>query len=338
MTTRKPIKLIGKNKFKLQDVEKYYSITEYEDLVAIIRENVNNGNISPVVAQKTNGKNPSLYKAYRLAKEEVNYSDQLEEIEYKLSSLINIDYYRKNPDKYIKERKYILKFNEYLEHERYLLNDKISMYERSFEIWGEEKYLGRYGGKALLKNLGFDIKKLNIYDATEPLAYYSSNKITPQKILVLENKDIFYSMRKHLLEGNITIFGIEIGTLIYGGGKGVNKRFQDFDYCVEPYLANKDNTILYLGDIDYEGIVIYESLKQIVGGERNLIPFKEGYLAMLEKGLSNISKLPFTLEGQNRNIKKVFLNAFSDEQQEAIMKILEMNKYIPQEILTIRDF
>ena len=50
-----------------------------------------------------------------------------------------------------------------------------------------------------------------------------------------------------------------------------------------------------------------------------------------------IDKLPVTKEGQNRKIENLFLDQFSQPQQETIKEILECDKYIPQEILNIED-
>ena len=84
----------------------------------------------------------------------------------------------------------------------------------------------------------------NIYETTEPLAYYSRTRNIPQNLLILENKDTFFSMRRHLLEGNEEILGIKIDTLIYGAGKGIFRSFEDFDLCVEPYMQAEGNQIL----------------------------------------------------------------------------------------------
>ena len=84
---------------------------------------------------------------------------------------------------------------------------------------------------------------------TEPLSYYTHTRNTPQNILILENKDPFFSMRNYLLNGHTEIFGAEIGTLIYGAGKGIIRSFQDFDLCAEPYMKHPKNTIYYFGDM-----------------------------------------------------------------------------------------
>ncbi|MGL5085509.1 MAG: Wadjet anti-phage system protein JetD domain-containing protein, partial [Clostridium sp.] len=226
----------------------------------------------------------------------------------------------------------------YIQNRQNNMEIKVSLNERSFEIWGREKFLQKEGGKTLIKKLGLSLDDLYIYETTEPLPYYSHNKNIPQNVLVLENKDTFYSMRRYLIKNCNKIMGTKIGTLVYGGGKNINKTFKDFSYCVEPYLAHKDNTILYLGDIDYEGIVIYESLKSVFEKGHNIRPFVDGYKVMIDKYLDRNISLPKTKDGQNRNISNVFLGEFTEEYICKINEILINDKYIPQEILNINDF
>lgn len=186
------------------------------------------------------------------------------------------------------------------------------------------------------KNIGFLPQDLNIYETTEPLSYYSHHKNIPQNVLIIENKDTFYSMRRHLIKGNETILGLPVGTLIYGKGKGIIKSFKDFTFCVEPYLSDKSNQIIYLGDLDYEGILIYEQLSAVFMDRIPIKPFNEAYVYMLKK--AKTVTLPEMKEGQNKNIGNYFLDSFNDNDRAEILEILKNNKYIPQEILSSRDF
>ena len=235
-------------------------------------------------------------------------------------------------------RKIILSLSKFLDEKIELLNTKVAVNERSFQIWGREKFIIKEGGRGILKNLNLSEEFLNIYETTEPLAYYSYNKNFPQKVLIIENKDTFYSMRRYMIEGKNIIFGEDISTLIYGGGKNIYKTFKDFEFCVEPYLLNKNNEILYLGDLDYEGIIIYEGIYEIFKESFNIKPFVKGYEFMIQKYFKENISLPKTKEGQNRNIKNIFLKEFSEQYGEAISYILSSDKYIPQEILNISDF
>ena len=266
----------------------------------------------------------------------VDYTEFKEELQYKLNSTLKVDYYLRNLEKYKEDRNYIISLSNYFNNNKDLLTESVSGNERSFEIWGSEKFLQREGGIRILKNLGVTLDKLNIYKTTEPLSYYSHNKDVPQNVLILENKDTFYSMRRHLLKGNVDILGMPIGTLIYGKGKGIAKSFKDFTYCVEPYLSNKSNKIYYFGDLDYEGILIYESLSIVFEEHISITPYINAYKAMLNK--ADIYTLPLTKEGQNKNISSIFLECFKEEDRIKINNILNMNKYIPQEILNSKDF
>ena len=134
--------------------------------------------------------------------------------------MISVDYYLAHPDTYEKDRIWVLMLNEYLKKHADALLTAESLNERSFEIWHREKFLDREQGKKILKRCGLNVEALNVYRTTEPLSYYTHTRNTPQNILILENKDPFFSMRNYLLNGHTEIFGAEIGTLIYGAGKG----------------------------------------------------------------------------------------------------------------------
>ena len=217
-----------------------------------------------------------------------------------------------------------------------LLNKKISQKERSFQIWQEEKYL-QDKGITLLKKLNIDVEELNCYGTNEPLAYYSTSKEVPQNIIIIENMDTFYTIRKHIMDNDTEIFGEKIDTVIYGKGKGIQKSIKDFDLVVDSSISDTRNKILYLGDLDFEGIIIYEGLEDTIKDKYNIKPFTEGYKKIIDKALNNRYELPKTKEKQNKNISGSFLMHFNEEYKEKILNILKKGLYIPQEILTIGD-
>ncbi len=253
----------------------------------------------------------------------------------------------------------MLLLNDYLKKKDFMT--PMSENERSFDIWHREKFLKQEQGKKILKRCGLDITLLNYYRTTEPIAYYCATRQTPQKLLIIENKDTFYSMRKRLTEcqslksifgqsmsgeglndaaddAPCTICGEQIGTLIYGAGKGILAAFSDFDSSGEPYMTAQGNTVLYFGDLDYEGIGIYENFASAFGAHYLISVFRNAYERMLAKAERiGIEHLPATKEGQNRKIGSLFLSQFSQPQQDKIREILESGRYIPQEILNIED-
>lgn len=295
------------------------------------------GRVRPLKASGKNGKKPALYREYWLVEEEEDPGPLLEELKFRLVPSISIDYYLAHPKVYQEERLWVLLLDAWLRRNktRPLLPE--SMNERSFEIWGREKFLLKEQGKKVLKHCGIPLEALNLYETTEPLACYSHTRAVPQNLLILENKDTFYSMRRHLLDGAETILGVPTGTLIYGAGKGILRSFQDFDLCVEPYMTDERNRIWYFGDLDYEGIGIWERLAELCRPSREIRPFCPAYEAMLKKA-EQFQTLPATKEQQNRNIKDAFFEYFSEEISRKMRRILEDGAWIPQEILNITDF
>lgn len=320
----------------LEEIQKNGKFETYGGLHSHIMNEISKGTIKPVKASGTNGKKPALYRKYWIEEPVKDYSELESELIFGLSPLIANDYYLENLSVYEQDRKWVLMLSSYLEKQRGLLEQPESINERSFEIWGQEKFLKKGSGMRILRNCGISGETLNYYDTCEPMAGYTHTRKVPQNLLLLENKDTFYSMRRHLLEGNDTILGLEIGTLIYGAGKGILKSFRDFSICSEPYMQNEFNKIYYFGDLDYEGIGIYERLSELFKSGCEIIPFSHGYIRMLEKAENTL--LPETKEQQNRNITEKFFSFFEPDIIFKMKKILESDKYIPQEILNISDF
>lgn len=325
-----------KNKITIGELQEYLKIPNYNELADSVYSLVEKKLLAPINNSGLNGKKPALYQNYRILRTQKDYQSSREELLYHLVPMLKNDYYLSNPEAYQKDRPFVLLLNDFIKEHNECLKAAASYNERSFEIWGREKFLNKEGGIRILKNLGLTPEKLNVYDTTEPLAYYSQHKRVPQKILILENKDTFYSMRRHLLDNNLMILGEEIGTLVYGGGKSIHKSFRDFTFCVEPYLNDKRNEILYFGDLDYEGILIYESLQDSFRDQVKLKPFCKAYEAMLRK--VEFERLPVMKEGQNSNIGIEFLSYFSEQLQGQMLNLLHNNKYIPQEALQRKDF
>ena len=75
-------------------------------------------------------------------------------------------------------------------------------------------------------------------------------------------------------------------------------------------MQAEGNQIFYFGDLDYEGIGIYENLAELFNEEWKIIPFMAGYEKLLDKAVKAVS-IPETKERQNRNIKNIFFSYFS---------------------------
>lgn len=339
---------MGKKYISLEEIARKENIEQYSCLAEYIYSRIESGCLEPVKAHGTNGKKPALYKDYRILEEKPDYSHYLEEIRYRLSPKIDVSYYLEHPAQYAIEREEVLLLSRYLDRKSDGPACPVSMNERSFEIWGREKFLssqdrrghGEVTGRRVLRHTGITLEQLNLYETTEPLAYYCRSRQVPQNILILENKDTFYSMRRYLLEGGKTIFQMEVGTLIYGAGKGILKSFRDRSLCVEPYVQDGQNQLFYFGDLDFEGIRIFENLLEKYQGEASICPFVPAYERMLQKGLSEfgLDRLPRTKKGQNRGLSGSFMDFFSEKIKAQMYYVLERDRYIPQEIINIQDY
>ncbi len=318
-------------------MQRYLNIIDYKEFAGIVEGLLNKGILKPVKTSKHNAKRPRLYNKYWIIQEEKDYSDLFEEMKYELNYELNLDYYLNKPEKYIEDRDNIIKLSDFLNNRKQHLNTQISIKERSFEIWCREKYLDKEGGMTLLKHLKYPKEKLNVYYPTEPLAYYSHHKETPQKILIIENLDTYYTFRKYLIDGKTDIFNVNIVTVIYGSGKSIWKSFNDFEIGAEKHLLDEKNELLYLGDIDYEGILIFQRLYDNFAGDYEIKPFIEAYKYMIDKCEREKKDLPETKDGQNRNHYSFFLKYFDDHYRGKILKILESNCYIPQENINYGD-
>lgn len=311
-------------------------ITNYQAHYGLIKGLIEKGEVKPVKASGLNGKKPALYQEYWIMEKKKDYSNLIEELKYQITPAVNTDYYLTHLEQYEQDRDWVLMTNEYLKNSSKLLETEESLNERCFEIWRREKFIKEENGAKILKRMGISLELLNLYETTEPLACYSHSKTTPQNLLILENKDTFYTMRRYLMNGNNQIFGMETGTLIYGAGKGILRSFKDFSLSVEPYISRTENKIWYFGDLDYEGIGIYEKLQKLLLPFHSISPMTEAYIAMLQKSPA-VDLLPDSKPGQVHTEGELFFSCFKPEPVKQMKDILEKGKYIPQEIITIRD-
>jgi len=335
--TLREFKNRGMKKLILEEILSKKIQDRYEVQYQYVLHLIEEGIIKPVKSSPKNGKKPSLHTMYWVTEEKPDYGAEEEELLYHTDTRIKPDYYLRHPDVYVQERAYVRRLNSFLQNNSDSLNAPVSRNERSFAIWGEEKFLSGGSGRTILSHCGIEEELLNCYSTAEPFAYYAAHRDTPQKILIIENKDPFFGMRKHLLAGNEKILGVPVRTLIYGAGKRVVSSFKEFVISAEPYMKEKGNEFLYFGDLDYEGIGIYERLVRNVGGSFEIRPFIPAYQAMLDK-CRDISLLPPTKEKQNRNISDMFLSYFNADTAARMKCILEKDLYIPQEILNITDY
>ncbi|MCR3921181.1 MAG: DUF2220 domain-containing protein [Firmicutes bacterium] len=320
---------IGKKIVTVTEIQEYFTLEKYSQLVERVTKLVGEGTLRGVKASGSNGMVPALYNKYRVHVTVDDLSSLAEEINYSFPLQFKRDYYLCNLEKYREDKERIEKLVAYFRTYKFLA-EPMAINERSFAIWGEEKFLKEGRGQAILKNVGLSLEDVHVYLTPEPFVYFSCHRENAQ-VLIIENKDTWYTMRKLMLTGQVLFLGQPIDAIIYGSGKTIEKSLADYEHTVEEHLL-KPAALYYWGDLDYEGIAIYERLKKRYGEKFTIEIFANAYQAMVD--LAYGRELPTSKDKQNKNSGDIFLQEVASPYGEKIISILQRGAYIPQEIVS----
>lgn len=302
---------------------------DYQEFAEKLSRNTEEGLLVPIKASRMNGRRPALYNKYRINQPDKDYTDALKDIKL-LHPKFNHAKYLAQPGIYIKYKKEIDALSGFLWKNEALLKEPLSINERSFQIWGVEKLLKE---KSIIKSIftynGWSLEMLNYYETPEPFFDYNFSVAEVMNILIIENKDTWFSLRRIMQDTGRNFLFRNYHVILYGEGKKIiskNNRLQEYD----DLLIGQNNHYYYFGDLDYEGINIYEAL--VARNENLSINLcTELYEAMLWNAKD--FSLPYTKEGQIKGEISRFLEHFNEQNQQEIRNILEQGFYIPQEIL-----
>lgn len=313
---------------------------EYNEVCEIVRMLEAKGYL------KTYGKNHNqrpkdyrLYDKYRIMIEDdepllpEEREVYLDEINFGLYSKFEKERYRNDIGLYLKHKEYLIKLSEYFKYNKEKLNTKISINERSFEIFQDEKFLKNQRGLAneIFNSIEIDIEILNFYNTPEPFFNFSIKSNT-SNILIVENKDTFYTIRKLFMENKNTLFNISFSTVIYGEGKKIINSFDDiFENNSLRHLNNEDCKFYYWGDIDREGMWIYESLKEKYKLQ-NIQLLVQAYRRMIDE----TKDIKIRNNKKQQKMKPKNFDEFNSELAKYIEKLVYSDRYIPQEIISYR--
>lgn len=255
---------------------------------------------------------------------------------FSLSPPINIDYYATHIDHYLRDRNYILKINDLIcncdECEELTVN------ERSYELFGDEKAIATPGdaavnGDAILKNLRLTLEDIKAKRVYEPFIRTEKDfsilqGIAERTVLIVENKDTFWTLQKAVTRELIS--GIHL--VIYGEGKAILKKFE----YIETLGGVPEDLYFYFGDIDREGISIYNQLNARYP-KYGIRPATALYSLILQKAGFNRARPLRKLQLVNNFSYSPFLDFFSVEYGEEIRQIIAKDLYLPQEVLNVTD-
>jgi hypothetical protein len=330
------MELIGK---RLQKLKKVYvtehelsstlGVTPYSEYCLITEALVNEGIIEGVSKAGKNNKVPKNFKKFRILRNSEKHPlvAELEFLYPKFSSY----YYKDNIEELEADFQYIKKLSTYLNANTNRDSAEVSINERSFEIFGDEKFL-ELKGRIILNKLRLDIAILNVYKTREPFFDFITNQESNWSILIVENKDTWYSLKKVLMKyGRLKLFDVSFQVLIYGEGWKILK---SFEFIEEKHYVHNIKDIYYIGDLDYEGISIFQSLTDKYKNF-SIKPLIHIYKKMVDK--TDGIQLRMAEKDQKRYKIEEFLNLMGIHRDRAF-SILNSGQYIPQEILTYVDF
>lgn len=249
---------------------------------------------------------------YILQKDKI---DEVNNYILKFSKEIDLgDYFKLSEEAFHKELPLIQAVNDYILNNG-LPDNYVTSQERSFNILGDEKWIDEKNGKKLLERIKV-WDKLKIVNDSDPLMLAVNVNGFEKPVhyhLIVENKATFLALMDILRETNYT-------TLIYGCGWKIVSNY----YMIDKQLNLKDkNEFMYFGDIDKEGISIWNSLNE----KMQVSVAIDFYEELLKKDYS-IGK-----KNQKRNEAAInnFLKFFKTSEKEVLMNMINNGGYLPQE-------
>lgn len=328
------INKIKTKNFTYLDVMEVFHISDYTVLKNMIDEWIEDKKITPVKKRGMTSFIPTIYSEYKKNNVKEDYTEHEKEIR-KLHPDLNITRYLNNPKQFVDNQKEILKLSEYLWNNREDLRHLMSVKERSYDIWKDEKYMESAAGKQICTWNRLDKGYLNYFNTPESFFYVDFHENSPViTTLIIENKDTWYSLGKALKQSEKkTLCNIKINGILYGEGNKATKpeavcRFME-DITDQPYR------ILYAGDIDIAGVdMLYRCINNNHAG--SVKPCVELYKEMLKK--VKLEDLMQTDDNRGLYYVEAFLDYFTYEEITIIKQVLDSNKRIPQEILNYNDY
>jgi len=331
----------NKRRIKTKDLEKYAidklgldtywdKFGGYYSLAGAIESLQEEGVIRPVQSWKQNGMNPALYNGYQIILQEDKLdADLIAILSKQYHPEINVSYYFNHKSEYQQDKDYLSALNTFLK-QNLTLNGlpAMTVNERSFQIFYDEKWLLSKQGRSFLQRVGLTLEDLHCYPTYEPFFYYPrpSRDTREVNVLIVENKDTFFSLKALFQQGIYSWGDTPFSLLIYGEGRKIEKSFSFFTE-LEEYKGCNAN-FYYFGDLDPEGILIWFELQK---RERVPIsPFTFFYAILVNRYL-HIAQPIKKEQTVSTEAVRAFLTFFSPGDAESISEMLSANLYLPQE-------
>lgn len=325
------LKKYGKKTISKTDLENIFAVFSDKELFEIISVLSEQQILFPIKSSKTNGNRLyPIYLKYKVSLPQDTYEAELKEISALHPLLQSNGCLQSKPEEYKKYRFLLQKLDRYL-FCRSENTISISRKERSFEIFDEEKALDDKTFCALLEHIGITADTLTFYDTPECCFNdYIPNRKAHMTLLICENKDIWFNIRRIMFENNATnIFDIHIDGVVYGCGNKVSGMGALTTYTE---FIGSEVKYLYWGDIDRAGLNIYLSAVR-ANPNIDIKLFVPAYEEMLR--LAQTRNIPDSDDERNRieDYSQIF-DLVDQNLRNLFEQSIQNNKRIPQEIIT----
>lgn len=294
----------------------------YRDLGLAIMDLEAEGVIKGIKSSKKHPVNKHLFNKYQMTeRKELIDKETIATLLSGYNPSINTSFFLQHTSNMDKASFYLKKISMFLD-EKKEQTEWMSLNERSYDLFGDEKFLASPEGRILLKNINMTTDDLYCYETFEPFFYYQIPKLPVENILIIENKDTFFSLKRLMQEGVHHWNGKAFSLLVYGEGNKIAKSIEFLDELG----MDEQTPIYYFGDLDPEGISIYHRTKKKT--VRKIRPFTYFYEALWER--KNNSR-KWDNHRCSPEAMKEFLSHFKMDWSQNVEAFLDSNGCIPQE-------
>ena len=217
----------------------------------------------------------------------------------------------------------------------------LSLRELSYQLFGDEKFLGvESDGRKLLHLMGLTDVVCTRPQIKLELLHHIPKHHRHLRLVVSENLDPWVNMRNALfLDGRKKIMGERVHGVVFGNGYLVDDPHKLPDLLDS--LGAEDVRVLYWGDIDRAGLSILARLSELARGRFSVEPFAPAYRKMLRRAMRRFPDPLENEETEQRGVRVEGLEllepALCDREMDYLRAVVEGARLIPQEILTAED-
>ncbi len=303
----------------------------YRRFAQAVEELVRVEKLEPIKARGQNARVPELYNWYRIVSADQQLSE--EEKQKLLTAYhpqLRMSYYFNHPQEYKRDQQYLEALDRFLKNSN--SEEQVTVNERSFQIFKDEKLLSSPTGTKILRRVGLEWADLGCYPTYEPFFYYRrESRAAKQDVLIIENKDTFFSFKELMQEDKFSWGEIEVSWLIYGEGKKIQTSFSFFSELENYRAGDTAFNFYYFGDLDPAGLTIWWNLQQEY--EVDFRPAEIFYRNLLARHQEQAPELT-TQQKWNQQAIEEFAAYFSTDWAQQIKDLLAAGTYIPQEGLS----